>query len=287
VIEQTACAQWRAFRRGAGSRWRTLPGEPRPEAITRIAERIRAAQARLEPTMETWVGVGRAHDGPAGFGAPLSEAGDAAWLAVPGRIPAGSCTWTASGWRSYCWRGREPTRFSPLPALLAPLHDANGELLETLSTYFDEKSSLTYPEKPNRLAPQHHIESDRSNSAPSLGGSGRSGNQACTSPRLPNDRAVKTAFAVRLDKHGKFLPSSLPGHEYQCSAPACWSATLLRGGVLRVTTRLRSKTNAASADSSGAITRTNESLNVRIVFDDCCIECRHLPHRSDRQGFRC
>lgn len=61
--------------------WTTLPGEPRPEAITRIAECIRAAQARLEPTMETWVGVGRAHDGPAGIGSSLSEAGDASRLA--------------------------------------------------------------------------------------------------------------------------------------------------------------------------------------------------------------
>ncbi len=32
---------------------------------------------------------------------------------------------------------------------------------------------------------------------------------------------------------------------------------------------------------------TNESLNVRIVFDDCCIECRHLPHHRDCQGFGC
>ena len=42
--------------------------------------------------------------------------------------------------------------------------------------------------------------------------------------------------------------SSVPGHECQRSAPACWPATLLRGGVLRVTTGPPAGRRAASAD---------------------------------------
>ena len=42
--------------------------------------------------------------------------------------------------------------------------------------------------------------------------------------------------------------SSVPGHECQRPAPACWPATLLRGGVLRVTTRPPAVRRVASAD---------------------------------------
>jgi hypothetical protein len=125
--------------------WTTLPGEPRPEAITRIAECIRAAQARLEPTMETWVGVGRAHDGPAGIGSSLSEAGDAARLAGSRSQTGRFLHVDRLGLAQLLLAWTRTDTFQPAAAaLLAPLRDSNGELLETLSTYLDEESSLAH-----------------------------------------------------------------------------------------------------------------------------------------------
>ncbi len=48
-----------------------------------------------------------------------------------------------------------------------------------------------------------------------------------------------TFLMLRFDTPVDQLHSSASGHERQRQAPARWPATLLRGGVLRVTTRLR------------------------------------------------
>ncbi|MGC0362033.1 purine catabolism regulator [Rhodococcus sp. 27YEA15] len=125
--------------------WTTLPGEPRPESITRLAESIRAAQDRLDPTMDTWFGVGRAHEGPAGIGISLSEAGDAARLAGSRSQTGRFLHVDRLGLAQLLLAWTRTDTFQPAAAaLLAPLRAAGGELLDTLSTYLDEESSLAH-----------------------------------------------------------------------------------------------------------------------------------------------
>ena len=66
--------------------------------------------------------------------------------------------------------------------------------------------------------------------------------------RGPGDGARARARALgAVAKGGLVRLTSAAGHECQREAPACWPATLLRGGVLRVTTGPRRAGSAASA----------------------------------------
>lgn len=123
--------------------WMTWPGEPGPAAVEQAVSGLRRSQLRWEATMTTQVGVGRTRPGPAGIGASLAEASDAAVLAA-GRPQTGRFLHVDRlGLAQLLLAWTRTDTFQPAAhELLAPLRDSGGDLLATLTAYLDAESSL-------------------------------------------------------------------------------------------------------------------------------------------------
>jgi len=124
--------------------WTTMKPEPTPVEVQGTAAAIRRVHRRLQTTIDVHVGVGRPHAGPEGIGRSLTEAGDAARLAE-GRPESGHFVHVDRlGLAQLLLAWTRTDTFQPAArSLLAPLGDASGELLATLSAYLDAESSLT------------------------------------------------------------------------------------------------------------------------------------------------
>ena len=124
--------------------WITWPNEPSPAVVEQAVGSLRRAQRSFEATTATQVGVGRIRPGPTGIGASLAEASDAALLAG-GRPETGrfACTWTRLGLAQLLLAWTRTDTFQPAATqLLAPLRNAGGDLLATLTAYLDAESSF-------------------------------------------------------------------------------------------------------------------------------------------------
>ena len=78
-------------------------------------------------------------------------------------------------------------------------------------------------------------------------------------------------------------PATLdPGHECQRTAPACWPATLLRGGVLRVTTRPLHRSRRQARTRSRRVPRTQEHARVDRLHATSHADCARRPPQAPR-----
>ncbi|WP_254409300.1 CdaR family transcriptional regulator [Streptomyces sp. AC495_CC817] len=128
--------------RGIGG-WLSFAEVPGPERVERAVASLRELHAAVLRDFPVATGVGSVQTGPEGLAATLDEAGDAA------RIAAGR---SATGWfvrvdslgldqLLLAWTGNDA--FVPAAqSLLAPLQDAGGDLLTTLSAYLDHESGI-------------------------------------------------------------------------------------------------------------------------------------------------
>jgi PucR family transcriptional regulator, purine catabolism regulatory protein len=131
--------------RGEGwSLWTTANHEPTAVEVQATAAAIRRAHRRLQAAFDVRVGVGRPHPGPEGVRRSLAEAEDAARLAE-GRPEAGHFVHVDRlGLAQLLLAWTRTDTFQPAAqSLLAPLADASGELLATLSAFLDAESSVT------------------------------------------------------------------------------------------------------------------------------------------------
>jgi PucR family transcriptional regulator, purine catabolism regulatory protein len=124
--------------------WVTTMHEPTVGEVQATASAIRRVHRRLRATLDVHVGVGRPHPGPEGIARTVTEAGDAARLAR-GRAESGKFLHVdrlGLAQLLLAWTGTDT--FEPAAqSLLAPLAEASGELITTLSAYLDAESSLT------------------------------------------------------------------------------------------------------------------------------------------------
>ncbi|MDQ4213839.1 helix-turn-helix domain-containing protein [Microbacterium capsulatum] len=123
--------------------WLTFPAPPEPAAVERHAQALRALHQEVGRSFAIATGIGSLQNGAPGLAVTLDEATDAARIAS---------SRSATGWfvrvdslgleqLLLAWTGNDT--FVPAAAsLLAPLQDAGGDLLRTLSTYLDHESSL-------------------------------------------------------------------------------------------------------------------------------------------------
>ncbi|WP_164232781.1 PucR family transcriptional regulator [Microbacterium hydrocarbonoxydans] len=125
------------------SGWLTFPELPSPERVERVVAALRDLHLGALRDFTVATGVGSLQSGSEGLARTLDEAGDAA------RIAAAR---SATGWfvrvdslgleqLLLAWTGND-TFVPAAQSLLAPLQDAGGELLVTLSAYLDNESGI-------------------------------------------------------------------------------------------------------------------------------------------------
>lgn len=123
--------------------WTTATHPPTARQTAALATRLRGAQHRLRETLRTAMGVGRAHNGPDGLGRTLMEAADAARLAR-GRAESGYFLHVDRlGLAQLLLAWTRTDTFQPAAsALLEPLREQQGNLVETLRVFLDSESSI-------------------------------------------------------------------------------------------------------------------------------------------------
>ncbi|MGP3776869.1 helix-turn-helix domain-containing protein [Streptomyces sp. SDT5-1] len=124
------------------SAWTSTDQEPSTADIERHAAAVRRVQRRLPEVLHAYVGVGRAHPGPAGIARSLGEAADAARLAQ-GREASGRFFHVDRlGLAQLLLAWTRTDTFQPAArSLLEPLAGEPGDLVRTLTAYLDAESS--------------------------------------------------------------------------------------------------------------------------------------------------
>lgn len=125
------------------SAWTTTPHEPGAADVQARSAALRRAQRELAAVLETSVGVGRPHPGPAGLTRSLAEAADAGRLAAS-RPHAGRFVQVDQlGLAQLLLAWTRTDTFQPAArTLLRPLEEQPGDLLHTLGVYLDAESSV-------------------------------------------------------------------------------------------------------------------------------------------------
>ncbi len=125
------------------SGWLTFAQQPSAEKVERAVAALRELHAEALRDFAVATGVGSLQLGPAGLGATLDEAADAAKIAAAR---------SAAGWfvrvdslgleqLLLAWTGND-TFVPAAESLLAPLREGTGELLTTLAAYLDHESGI-------------------------------------------------------------------------------------------------------------------------------------------------
>lgn len=130
--------------RGDGwSAWSSTSSEPTADSRQLVGQ-LRAVQAKLAGSAEVAIGIGRHYQGVAGLVRSLAEAWDAARLAR-GRPASGHIVHIDRlGLAELLLAWASTETFAPTAtALLAPLLEARGDLLPTLTAYLDSSASIT------------------------------------------------------------------------------------------------------------------------------------------------
>jgi PucR family transcriptional regulator, purine catabolism regulatory protein len=124
------------------SAWTTTPHEPSVADVQAHSAALRRAHRELGAVIETYVGVGRPHQGAAGLARSLAEAADASRLAAS-RPQAGHFVQVDRlGLAQLLLAWTRTDTFQPAArTLLRPLADQPGDLLHTLAVYLDAESS--------------------------------------------------------------------------------------------------------------------------------------------------
>lgn len=137
-------AESHATSAGSGvSGWLTFAQQPSAEKVERAVAALRELHAEALRDFAVATGVGSLQPGPAGLGATLDEAADAAKIAAAR---------SAAGWfvrvdslgleqLLLAWTGND-TFVPAAESLLAPLRQGTGELLTTLAAYLDHESGI-------------------------------------------------------------------------------------------------------------------------------------------------
>ena len=140
----TIAADSHATTSGRGvSGWLTFAEPPTPQQVEAHVTELRGLHLAARRDFNVATGVGSLESGSAGLTASLSEATDAARIAVDR---------SATGWfvrvdglgleqLLLAWTGND-TFVPAARSLLAPLQEGGGELLETLSAYLDHESGI-------------------------------------------------------------------------------------------------------------------------------------------------
>jgi hypothetical protein len=130
--------------RGDGwSAWLSMDGEPTAENKRQLVGQLRSVQTRLAGSAEVSIGIGRHYRGVQGLVRSLAEAWDAARLAR-GRPASGHVVHIDRlGLAELLLAWASTETFAPTAAaLLAPLREARGDLLRTLTTFLDSAASI-------------------------------------------------------------------------------------------------------------------------------------------------
>lgn len=121
--------------------WASVDHEPDRDLVTAVAAGARAAQNTLRQAVDTNVGVGSVHAGPAGLVRTLGEAGDAVRLAAARPESGWFVHVDRLGLAQLLLAWTQTDTFLPAAEqLLAPL--GGGVLHETLAAYLDAESSI-------------------------------------------------------------------------------------------------------------------------------------------------
>jgi len=124
--------------------WATFDQEPTAERVRELATRLRAAHKALRRTLGAHLGVGRPHPRAAGLAATIAEAADAARLAATRPESGHFLHVDQLGMAQLLLEWTRTDTFEPAArALVAPLHEAPGDLVRTLAAYLDAESSIT------------------------------------------------------------------------------------------------------------------------------------------------
>jgi purine catabolism regulator len=125
------------------SAWTTAAQEPGAADVQAHSTALRRAQRDLAAVLETQVGVGRPHPGPAGLTRSLAEAADACRLAASRPHTGRFVQVDQLGLAQLLLAWTRTDTFQPAArALLQPLEDQAGDLLHTLGVYLDAESSV-------------------------------------------------------------------------------------------------------------------------------------------------
>ena len=125
------------------SAWTTTVHEPGAADVQAHSAALRRAQRELAAVLETQVGVGRPHPGPAGLTRSLGEAADACRLAASRPHTGRFVQVDQLGLAQLLLAWTRTDTFEPAArALLQPLEDQPGDLLRTLGAYLDAESSV-------------------------------------------------------------------------------------------------------------------------------------------------
>lgn len=123
--------------------WTSVEHEPDQATVTTVATSARAAQNTLRQAVDTNMGVGSVHAGPAGLVRTLGEAGDAVRLAAARPESGWFVHVDRLGLAQLLLAWTQTDTFLPAAEqLLAPLERGGGALRETLAAYLDAESSI-------------------------------------------------------------------------------------------------------------------------------------------------
>lgn len=123
--------------------WTSADEELDQAAVAALAAGARAAQNTLRQAVDTNVGVGSVHAGPAGLLRTLGEAGDAVRLAAARPESGWFVHVDRLGLAQLLLAWTQTDTFLPAAEqLLAPLERGGGALRETLAAYLDAESSI-------------------------------------------------------------------------------------------------------------------------------------------------